>query len=77
MRLLITGIPGTGKTRFGQYLVSARGFIHRDLEDTHEFAKFVASPKNYLRQLAAQGQRRVITWGFVPVPDQIELVRSI
>jgi adenylate kinase family enzyme len=77
MRLLITGIPGTGKTRFGEYLVSAHRFVHRDLEDTHEFAKCVASPANYLRELAAEGQRRVITWGFVPVPDQIEVVRSI
>ena len=77
MRLLITGIPGTGKTKFGEYLVSAHGFVHRDLEDSNEFAKFTANPSNYLQELSEGSQKPVISWGFVPTPDQIELVRGI
>ena len=77
VRLLITGIPGAGKTQFGEYLVSAHGFLHRDLEDTIEFADFVNNPLAYLLKLSAEGQKSVITWGFVPVLRQIELVRSI
>jgi len=77
VRLLITGIPGAGKTQFGEYLVSAHGFVHRDLEDTIEFADFVDNPLVYLLKLSAEGQKSVITWGFVPVLRQIESVRSI
>jgi adenylate kinase family enzyme len=46
MRLLIAGIPGTGKTQFGDYLASAHDFVDRDLEDTNEFAKFAANPSD-------------------------------
>ena len=77
MRLLITGVPGAGKTQFGEYLVSTHRFVHRDLENPDEFAKFVENPTDYLQKLSARGQKPVITWGFVPGPDQIELVRSI
>ena len=80
VKLLITGIPGAGKTHFGEYLVSAHGFVHRDLEDTTEFADFVDNPLTYLLRLSAEGQKSVITWstwGFVPAIRQIELVRSI
>jgi len=77
VKLLITGIPGAGKTQFGEYLVSAHGFVHRDLEDTIEFADFVDNPLTYLLRLSAEGQKSVITWGFVPAIRQIELVRSI
>ena len=48
LRLLITGIPNSGKTRFGEYLASAHGFVHRDLEDATEFAQFVDNPLTYL-----------------------------
>jgi len=77
VRLLITGIPGAGKTQFGEYLASVHGFVHRDLEDTTEFADFVDNPLTYLLKLSAEGQRSVITWGFVPVFRQIALVRCI
>ena len=32
MRLLITGVPGTGKTTVGDYLASEYGFVHLDFE---------------------------------------------
>lgn len=57
--------------------MSAHGFVHRDLEDTIEFADFVNNPLAYLLKLSVEGQKSVITWGFVPVLRQIELVRSI
>src|SRR5215472_19276406 len=31
--LLITGIPGTGKTTYGNTFAKEFGFLHRDLED--------------------------------------------
>jgi hypothetical protein len=64
MRLLITGIPGAGKTQFGEYLVSTHRFEHRDLENPDEFAKFVENPTNYLQKLSARGRKPVITWDF-------------
>lgn len=69
MKLLITGIPGTGKTTIGQYLEEKHGFRHFDIE---------AALKAYGREgaegmtsafLDAPGEDKVITWGFLPVED--------
>ena len=76
MKLLITGIPGTGKTQFGDYLAAAHDFVHRDLELSEELAKFVKDPAEYLAALCLASDRVVISWGFIPAPEHIELVRS-
>lgn len=69
-QLLITGIPGTGKTTAGDYLAERHGFQHLDFEDMetlHPFMQF--GERGFRKQLAALKQTKrdtVVTWGFVP-----------
>src|SRR5438874_1197225 len=65
MKVLITGVPGTGKTTIGDYLQSQKGYAHFDIENVtassaEEFGFVVQS------FLAKPGDKKVITWGFVP-----------
>lgn len=62
-RLLITGIPGTGKTFIGTYLAKVYGFQHINLETMDQLHVFYANKNEFL---AAINTPVVITWGFVP-----------
>ncbi len=61
MNILITGIPGTGKTTIGEYLVQHHGFTHFDME--------VSRGEKFDQQFNTfnilEGNK-VITWGFMP-----------
>jgi len=63
--LLITGIPGTGKTTVGNYLREHFGFIHYDFEDENVL-KLFGQDKNRFISRALTRKRVVITWGFMP-----------
>jgi hypothetical protein len=72
IKLLITGIPGTGKTTFGNFLKDNFDFIHYDFEKILPFMK--------ISQIGLNPRRKnnlVITWGFVPIEDQIIAVEKI
>jgi hypothetical protein len=66
MKLLITGIPGTGKTCIGNYLEDKKGYEHFDIEDT--FKRYGGKRCMELLQdfVGKLGDKKVITWGFVP-----------
>lgn len=75
MKILITGIPGTGKTSIGKYLELEKGFMHFDVENTlrlygdggvRMIDDFVNKP----------GDKKIMTWGFIPVTDE-PLVRYL
>lgn len=53
MKLLIAGLPGAGKTTFGEFLSCLKGFKHIDLDKE--------GPHNY----PIEGDV-VCTWGFIP-----------
>ena len=63
--ILITGIPGTGKTCTGDYLQKHYGFQHVNLEDIKsvQTRKFWVNPSGFTQ--AATGDL-VATWGFPP-----------
>lgn len=81
--LLLTGLPGTGKSAFANHLQSSRGFVHFDLEkdrtlwpdsSLHEVWEssrphFVAAARNLFPRL-------VLNWGFppncLPMVDEID-----
>lgn len=65
MKLLITGIPGTGKTSIGKYLQDEKGYEHFDIEAT--FKKYGKEGMPMLREfLNKRADNKVMTWGFIP-----------
>ena len=62
-RILITGIPGTGKTSIGNYLSEQFGYSHVDLEDGKSLTPLIQHPTTYLGKLTTQ-DHIVFTWGF-------------
>ncbi len=68
MKLLITGIPGTGKTTIGNYLQSAHGYEHFDIEDVlkKHGATGLTMTDDFIKK---PGDKKVITWGFIPKTD--------
>lgn len=66
--LLITGIPGTGKTCFAEKFAKEFGFLHHDLEDqqAQTLNRFNANPTQFIGELLNEKKNVVITWGFGP-----------
>jgi shikimate kinase len=79
-RLLVTGVPGTGKTKVGDFLAARHGFLHVDLEDDDTRARFfgrTGDRNRFARELAkviSQKKPIIVTWGFVPNDPQLGLV---
>jgi hypothetical protein len=68
--LLLTGVPGTGKTTLGNYLREQHGFRHLDFE-TNTRMTFLgdgseAQIRTRVNRLKKEGRDAVISWGFVP-----------
>jgi hypothetical protein len=63
MKILITGIPGTGKTTIGDYLRDNHGFIHFDVEKEKKLLDFE--------------DNTVVSWGFQPNAQCIDLVKDL
>jgi hypothetical protein len=68
MKLLVTGIPGTGKTSIGHYLQSEKGFQHFDMEAALKSDLQIGAAKAE-EFINASGNNKVITWGFRTVED--------
>ena len=64
--LLITGIPGTGKTTYGDNFAKEFGFLHHDLEDNQTLNRFNANPAQFIGELLNEKKNVVVTWGFGP-----------
>jgi adenylate kinase family enzyme len=64
--LLITGVPGTGKTTYGDKFAKEFGFLHYDLEDQQTLNRFVANPAQFIGELLNEKKNVVVTWGFGP-----------
>lgn len=79
MIILISGIPGTGKTFIGNYLEEHYGFQHTDLEsqagratrDLLQRKQF----KKFLREVSNLGNLNVLTFGYPP--EWLHLVEQI
>jgi len=74
--LLITGIPGTGKTCYGDKFAAEFGFMHYDLEDDQTRNGFFPNPGKFIADAIAQNKSVVVTWGFFPDPYQTALVQQ-
>ena len=67
---LIAGIPGTGKTWYGDKFASEFDFVHYDLEDYQTLNRFAANSRQFISDVVALKKNLVVTWGFLP--DQIQ-----
>jgi hypothetical protein len=71
--LLLTGVPGTGKTTLGNYLRESQRFRHLDFEDMQTLGRYLGDGLDGLSRRVEklrQGRRDVvITWGFLPDPQ--------
>lgn len=72
--ILITGIPGTGKSTIGDYLRDKYGFIHMDMECGDNIGKICANPNLFINVLLGLNKDVVVTWGFAPHPVIIGIV---
>lgn len=63
--ILITGIPGTGKTTVGDYLEKKHGFTHLNLEEEATLTLFSQNKTEFISK-ALKNNKTVITWGFMP-----------
>jgi len=83
--LLLSGIPGSGKSTFGRWLQERRGFAHVDMEadglDAHDLRRawqvFLGDPssRDFCRQLFSLPRPVALDWGF-PVTC-LPLVRAL
>jgi len=74
---LITGIPGTGKTSYGEILAREFGFAHYDLEDPQTLNRF-RTIGQLVSELLSPNKSVVVTWGFNPEdPPSLELLRQL
>lgn len=65
MHILLTGIPGTGKTAVGNHLQKNYGFTHYDFEDTPTLNLFSQDKIGFITRALTQ-DKVVISWGFMP-----------
>jgi gluconate kinase len=84
MRIIIlTGIPGTGKTTIGNYLKDYYGYSHIDLENPEKnssseylcYSQNNFDPDLLFKKLKKEGKDTVITWGFYPLVHDHKLLR--
>lgn len=71
--ILITGIPGTGKTTIGKRLEETHTFEHIDLEDC-PIQELFKNPIVFIDNLLNGQKNIVVTWGFAPDDAQTEIV---
>ena len=74
---LIAGIPGTGKTWYGDKFARDFGFLHRDLENQDTLKRLANDPPRFIDELKRQNQNVIVTWGFVPDGDQTAMVLQL
>ena len=72
---MITGIPGTGKTTYGELFASRFGFVHHDLENLETLNRLFSDPSKYIDNTLNEGEQIVLTWGFLP-QEQMGIVKQ-
>jgi hypothetical protein len=60
------GIPGTGKTTFGNALAKNFDFVHFDFEDPTTVNQCAPDPDRFINDVLRTNSSVIVTWGFVP-----------
>lgn len=77
MKILIAGIPGTGKTTFGDFLAGQKGYTHIDMEEDHRTNKILENRDNFISTFFSEGSNIVVTWGFSPDQETIDIINYL
>jgi hypothetical protein len=80
--ILLTGVPGAGKTTTAEYLSTQYGYLHFDREAFAQWPKFQQilwhqSLRLFLSWAETKSNRIVISWGFLPGKDDDVLIQLI
>jgi hypothetical protein len=80
--LLLTGIPGTGKTTVAEYLVAHHGYTHFDREQFDQWPKYlqvlwIRALPLFVWFVIQRYRQVVISWGFLPLMDNYEIRQLI
>lgn len=81
--ILLTGIPGTGKTKIGNYLKEKYNYFHIDLETPEKnssleflsFSQLNLEPDLLVEEIKKGKRDAVITWGFYPLAHDKKILR--
>ncbi|MBN8675426.1 MAG: hypothetical protein J0L56_14950 [Chitinophagales bacterium] len=73
VKILLTGIPGTGKTTIGDYLRDTKEYLHINMEDQTVTSQ-ILNIYQFVDELANNDKNIVVTWGFVPNESQTDIV---
>jgi len=83
-KILLTGIPGAGKTTMGDYFRDELGYKHCDLERLCDLDRYLKTGilvdfKKLLRYFKNYENDVVVSWGFNPVCDfgHVKRLRNI
>lgn len=76
--LLITGVPGTGKTTISVHLAENHGFIHFDRELIQSWPTqlqdlWISSVSQFAEAVRNLNKDIVISWGFMPGTDDLAI----
>lgn len=69
MKILLTGLPATGKTCIGNYLRVHKKYEHFEVEDFIKTLPYHEWVKRLMEFIEKPGEDKVITWGIVPDRD--------
>jgi hypothetical protein len=72
--VLITGIPGTGKTTIGDFLANSYDFIHFDMEETGRASEINSNVEKFVNINFPVDKNIVLTWGFAPDEATIKTI---
>ena len=75
MKIIISGVPGCGKTYFGDWLRDHHGFTHVNLEHRKVREHYIIPPQDLrLDWLFTLSSKMVVTLPLTP-PEDIQLVK--
>jgi adenylate kinase family enzyme len=70
-KILISGIPGTGKTTVAEYMRRQLGFQHVDMEaDSFRLRRELERDPDAFLENLFRADRLVVSWGFSPYTDR-------
>lgn len=63
-KILVTGIPWTGKTTIGNHLQEKHGFVHLDMESNGNREIIQKTPKEFMDKIMFHDGNIIVTWWF-------------